>query len=89
MGHFPSLDLGLIYHSFIDELPQTYQEFTLSINKLFGFIYDTKVISRRLQAKMKSIKVDLKSLFKSCFNKKLLQPYCNINYKFVEDYLKT
>lgn len=37
---------------------------------------------------MKSIKVDLKSLYKACFNKKLLQPYANINYKHVEAYMQ-
>lgn len=37
---------------------------------------------------MKSIKVDLKSLYKACFNKKLLQPYANINYKHVEEYIQ-
>lgn len=38
---------------------------------------------------MKSIKVDLKSLYKACFNKKLLQPYANINYKHVEAYVQS
>ena len=54
---------------------------------MFPHIYDTKVISRRLQNRMKSIKVDLKSLYKACFVKKLLQPYANINYKWVGDYV--
>lgn len=89
VGHFPNLDLGLIYHSFIDALPSTYEEFTLQINKLFPFIFDTKVLSRRLQNRMKSIKVDLKSLYRACFNKKLLQPYVNINCKHVEAYIQS
>lgn len=45
------------------------------------------MISRRLQNRMKSIKVDLKSLYKACFNPKLLKPYANINYKHVEAYV--
>ena len=27
VGHFPNLDIGLIYHTFLDELPFTYEEF--------------------------------------------------------------
>lgn len=81
--------MGLIYHSFIGELPTTYEQFTDKINKLFPFIFDTKVISRRIQNRLKSIKVDLKSLYKACFNKKLLQPYANINYKYVEPYVQS
>lgn len=38
---------------------------------------------------MKGLKVDLKSMYKSIFNEKYLQPYANINFKYVEDYLKT
>ena len=83
VGHFPNLDLGLIYHSFISELPETFEEFSNHINKLFPYIFDTKVLSRRLQTKIKSVKVDLKSLYRACFNKKLLEPYSNINYKHV------
>ena len=37
---------------------------------------------------MKSIKVDLKSLYRSIFNSKLLESYANINFKYVEHYLK-
>lgn len=88
VGHFPNLDLGLIYHSFIAKLPQHYPEFSDKINELFPYIFDTKVISRRLQSKLKSIKVDLKSLYRACFNKKLLQQHANINYKYVQNYIK-
>lgn len=88
VGHFPNLDIGLIYQAFIGELPETYEEFANNLNKLFPYIFDTKIISRRLQNKMKSIKVDLKSLYKSCFSKKGLEPYCNINFKHVEKYLQ-
>ena len=70
VGHFPNLDIGLIYQAFIDELPETYEEFTFKLNKLFPYFFDTKVISRRLQNKMRSIKVDLKSLYRSIFNPK-------------------
>ena len=70
VGHFPNLDLGLIYQAFIADLPDTYEEFTNHINQLFPYFFDTKVISRRLQSKVKSIKVDLKSLYLSCFNRK-------------------
>ena len=89
VGHFPNLDIGLIYQSFIDDLPDTYEEFSCKINKLFPLFFDTKVISRKLQTKLKSIKVDLKSLYKAIFNPKLLEPHCDFNFKHVQKYIKT
>ena len=78
VGHFPNLDIGLIFHTFIDELPPLYEEFCAVINDLFPYIFDTKVLSRRIQYKMKGLKVDLASLFRACFNEKLLQPFSNL-----------
>lgn len=69
-------------------MPETYEEFSNHINKYFPYIFDTKILSRHIQSCLKSIKVDLKSLYRACFNPKLLQPYANINYQHVEQYLK-
>lgn len=88
VGHFPNLDIGLIYQAFISDLPETYQDFSNHLNKLFPYIFDTKVLSRRIQYRIKSLKVDLKSLYKACFSKKGLEPYANINFKHVEKYLQ-
>jgi hypothetical protein len=46
---------------------------------MFPFIFDTKVLSRRIQSKLRGLKVDLASLFKACSNPKLLKPYANFN----------
>jgi hypothetical protein len=88
VGHFPNLDIGLIYEAFIGELPEKYEDFAIKIMKLFPYFFDTKILSRRLQQKMKSIKVDLSSLYRSIFKAKQLEPYANINFKYVEEYLK-
>lgn len=78
IGHFPNLDLGLIYHNFLKNLPDSYEEFCYNINEFFPYVFDTKVLSRRIQKKLKGIKVDLSSLFKACFNPKLLQEYISL-----------
>ena len=88
VGHFPNLDIGLLYHNFLQDLPETYEQFCSELNKIFPQIYDTKVLSRRIQKKLKHLKVDLSSLFKACFNPKLLQEFVTINTEQVDDYLK-
>lgn len=84
VGHFPNLDLGLIFQTFLKDLPPTYEEFCSQINYVFPWIFDTKVISRRLQSRLKGLKVDLGSLFKACSNPKLLKPYSNFSIKGLE-----
>lgn len=58
------------------------------MNHLFPHIFDVKVLSRELQQRMKHIKVDLKSMFRSLENPKLLQKYNNIKFKGLEFYMK-
>ena len=41
-----------------------------------------------MQSRMKHLKCDLKSLFRACWNPKLLQPYANISFKGLDNYLK-
>ena len=84
VGHFPNLDIGLMYDAFIGELPDKYEDFALKLTKMFPYFFDTKILSRRLQNVIKSIKVDLGSLYKSIFKQKQLYPFANINFKFVE-----
>lgn len=72
IGHFPNLDLALIYHAFLGNIPATYEEYCERLLQKFPLIFDTKIISRRLQSSLKNLKVDLKSLFQGCFNPKLL-----------------
>jgi len=79
IGHFPNLDIGLIYQTFIADLPETYDEFCYHLNQMFPFLFDTKVISRRIQSRLKGLKVDLGSLFRACSNPKLLEPYSNFS----------
>lgn len=45
------------------------------------------MLSRRIQSKLKGLKVDLLSLFSACFNKKLLQPYCNFDFDSCKEYM--
>ena len=86
VGHFPNLDLGLIFQTFFKDLPDSYSDFCQQINQVFPWIFDTKVLSRRLQSRLKHLKVDLSSLFKACLNPKLLKPYANLNIKGLEEY---
>ena len=72
VGHFPNLDIGLMYDAFIGELPEKYEDFAMKLTKMFPYFFDTKIISRRLQNVIKSIKVDLGSLYKSIFKQKQL-----------------
>lgn len=48
---------------------------------------DTKVLSRRIQNRLKGLKVDLASLFRACFNPKLLEQYSNLNLEECKEYL--
>lgn len=84
VGHFPNLDIGLIFQTFLKDLPESYHEFCSQINYVFPWIFDTKVLSRRLQSSLKGLKVDLSSLFKACSNPKLLRPYSNFSTKGLE-----
>ena len=88
VGHFPNLDIGLMYDAFIGELPDKYEDFAMKLTKMFPYFFDTKILSRRLQNVIKSIKVDLGSLYRSIVKPKQLQPFANINFKYVEEYLK-
>ena len=46
------------------------------------------MLSRRLQSRLKGLKVDLSSLFKACSNPKLLKPYANFSIKGLEQYVE-
>lgn len=72
VGHFPNLDIGLMYDAFIGDLPDKYEDFSMKLTNMFPYFFDTKILSRRLQNVMKSIKVDLGSLYKSVFKQKQL-----------------
>ncbi len=89
IGHFPNLDIGLLYTHFIDTLPEKFEDFSSSVNKLFPYFFDTKVISRRLQSKIKGhINVSLKPLFDQCLYGKILQPFSNIDFSELQEYIK-
>ncbi|KAJ3428753.1 poly(a)-specific ribonuclease pnldc1 [Anaeramoeba flamelloides] len=45
VGHNCWLDLLHIYNAFIDDLPETLQEFKTKVKENFGPIYDTKIIT--------------------------------------------
>lgn len=84
IGHFASLDLGFLYQTFIGELPNTYEEFCRSLRERFPYILDTKVISKKVQHSIKGLRVDLSSLFDSCFDQRLLKPYTNVDLSVYE-----
>jgi poly(A)-specific ribonuclease len=79
IGHYANLDLGFLYQTFIDELPETFAEFCKALKNLFPFIFDTKVVSKSVQKAMKNLRVDLSSLYDACHDSKLLGPYANID----------
>ncbi len=54
---------------------------------MFPAIYDTKVLSKQLQNRMKHIRLDLSSLFKACLEAKTLKPFCNISEKILAEFL--
>jgi hypothetical protein len=68
VGHYLALDIGLIYQNFIADLPKTYAEFCSKLANLFPSIYDSKVLSKRLQPILKGLRIDLSSLYKACYN---------------------
>lgn len=46
VGHNVKFDLCFLYHQFFKEMPETFEEFTQSLNSEFlATCYDTKVIS--------------------------------------------
>lgn len=68
IGHNAIYDLCFIYHQFYKELPETYAEFAYDLNKkLFGKVYDTKVLSLYSGRLGKS---DLQSLYGKCTSNK-------------------
>lgn len=63
IGHYATLDTGFLYHTFIDDLPDTFPEFCDRLTHFFPFIFDTKVVSMKVQKSLKSLRMDLTSLF--------------------------
>lgn len=49
IGHYANLDLGFLYQTFIDELPDTFEEFCKELRGHFPYIFDTKVVSKKIQ----------------------------------------
>ncbi|KAK7446173.1 hypothetical protein Landi51_07671 [Colletotrichum acutatum] len=45
IGHNQFMDLLFLYNTFIDDLPDTLDEFRVKIHKLFPFIIDTKLLA--------------------------------------------
>lgn len=78
IGHFPNLDIGLIYHTYFEPLPEKYEEFSEKITNLFPEIYDTKILSRRVANNFKGMKVSLGNLYNACQDQRFLKNYTNV-----------
>lgn len=78
VGHFNHLDIGFLYHNYIAKLPETLEQFEVSVRKNIPYLFDSKVISRTVQKQIKGLKVDLQSLSDACLNANLLGNYNNV-----------
>ena len=45
IGHNFIYDIGFLYHQFIDNLPETYEQFKSKLHHCFPTIYDTKILA--------------------------------------------
>jgi hypothetical protein len=86
VGHHLSLDIGLIFNTFLSPLPSTYAQFCQSLTSAFPSIFDTKVLSRHLQSGFKGLRCDLSSLLHACHNPRLLKPFFNVDLDGLENY---
>ena len=75
IGHNMIFDIMFLYHQFIDEFPESYDEFTRSWASNFPLTYDTKLLSSYCSA----IK---KTWLKEAFDQCLEQPTLRENLKF-------
>jgi len=86
IGHNASIDLCLLYHNFIDQLPNSFLEFAHKIHHLFPKILDSKLAANFFREKynlQKKMQNNLEHLFKECYiNDKGLKPFNNVYLNF-------
>ena len=91
LGHNPCIDLCLLYHNFIKDLPSDFSTYASSvlqlhinfhshqINKYFSNILDTKVVANHYRPYFKKLHNHIEGFYKDCFqNTNTLKAYNNI-----------
>ena len=68
------MDLALFYQNFIDNLPETFVQFSEKVNSYFPVIYDTKVMCVEARQSLKKISNNVEFLC-SDLQKGCLKPY--------------
>lgn len=80
VGHNMIFDIMFLYNQFVDDLPDTYEEFTKSWYNCFPFTYDTKLLSSYCSLINKTW---LKKAFDTCLeNAKLMG---NLKFEYFTD----
>ena len=74
IGHNMVYDAGFIFQQFIDDLPETFDEFRDEWRQVFPMTYDTKVFCLDSGS---SGKTDLEALFSKCTNGKNFKGHVN------------
>ncbi len=65
VGHNMIYDIIYLYNQFIDDLPDTYNEFVLKWHQMFPYVYDNKVLS---SAADYFGRTDLGKVYEKCLN---------------------
>jgi poly(A)-specific ribonuclease len=77
IGHNCIYDWLYVYNQFVDKLPETYDEFIKSWNKIFPFTYDNKVLAFNSKA---FFKTSLGEVFDKCTSDDKFKH--NLKFKF-------